>query len=164
MKNKLIIAVVVILGLAAAAYWQGWLPLQRGVQYRNTQYGLSVKLPESWKGFTIVTEQQDAWDVASGTVVASFPRISIRHPAWTSTVPRQDIPIDIFTIEQWEHVKGPSDVEWSVSAAPIPPSELARNSKYVFALPARYNYAFPEGFEEVEQILASSSVSAFEPR
>jgi hypothetical protein len=164
MKNRLIIAVVVIVGLAAAAYWQGWIPLNQGVQYRNTEYGLLVKLPDSWKGFTIVTDQLDIGDTATGAVVGQYPRVSIRHPSWTTAVPRQDIPIDVFTIEQWEHVKGPGEVEWSVSAAPIPPSELARNSKYVFALPARYNYAFPEGFEEVEQILLSSPVSGFEPR
>ena len=36
------------------------------------------------------------------------------------------------------------------------PKELGRNSKYVFALPARYNFAFPTGFEEVEDILAGN--------
>lgn len=33
------------------------------------------------------------------------------------------------------------------------PIVLIRHPHYVFALPARYNYAFPEGFEEVEDIL-----------
>jgi hypothetical protein len=32
---------------------------------------------------------------------------------------------------------------------------LGVNEKYVFALPARYNYAFPAGYEEVENIIAS---------
>jgi len=32
--------------------------------------------------------------------------------------------------------------KFHIGAAPINPSELGRNTKYVFALPARYNYAF----------------------
>ncbi len=39
----------------------------------------------------------------------------------------------------------------------------ARDNKiYVFALPARYNYAFPTGFEEVEDILENYSLQANE--
>ena len=51
----------------------------------------------------------------------------------------------------------------SVSAAPIPPSELGRNNKYVFALPARYNYSFPIGYEEVDKILKENPLKAFNP-
>jgi hypothetical protein len=43
--------------------------------------------------------------------------------------------------------------EFHIGAAPINPSELGRNATYVFALPARYNYAFPTGYEEVDEIL-----------
>ncbi|WWS87568.1 hypothetical protein V6B14_18760 [Sporosarcina psychrophila] len=38
-------------------------------------------------------------------------------------------------------------------AAPIGPKELNRNEKYVFAIPARYDFAFLTDYEEVEQIL-----------
>jgi hypothetical protein len=34
----------------------------------------------------------------------------------------------------------------------MPPSELDVISNNNFALPTRYNYAFPAGFKEVEQI------------
>jgi hypothetical protein len=37
---------------------------------------------------------------------------------------------------------------------------LGRNNRYVFALPARYNFAFPEGYEEVEKILESKPLEA----
>ncbi|MGB8451919.1 MAG: hypothetical protein WCD89_06255 [Anaerocolumna sp.] len=47
-------------------------------------------------------------------------------------------------------------------SAPINPCELGRNSQYVFALPARYNYAFPEGFEEVEDIIQSAPLAPTE--
>jgi len=49
--------------------------------------------------------------------------------------------------------------DFSVSAAPIGPSKLGSNFKYVFALPARYNFAFPIGFEEVEEILNNNPLS-----
>ena len=42
------------------------------------------------------------------------------------------------------------------------PIELGRNSDYVFALPARYNYAFPEGYEEVDDIIESGAFEAYD--
>lgn len=50
--------------------------------------------------------------------------------------------------------------DFHIGAAPIGPKELARNSNYVFALPARYNYAFPTGYEEVEKILEGYPLQA----
>jgi hypothetical protein len=140
-------------------------PSPVGVEYRNEQFGLLVTLPESWRGFTTNTQPEDIYDVSGQTtenngVVATFPTIHIQHPLSTATNPRQDIPVMVFTLEQWAHIQAE---EWSVGAAPIPPSELARNSQYVFALPARYNYAFPEGWEEVQAIIDGGAVSAFEP-
>ncbi len=55
----------------------------------------------------------------------------------------------IFTIDQWNLIE---KSELSVSAAPIPPKNLVA-IQYVFALPARYNYGFLPGYEEVENIL-----------
>ena len=66
----------------------------------------------------------------------------------------------VFTIPQWDRMQAG---EWHVGAAPISPLELGRNSRYVFALPARYNYAFLEGWEEVEQILQENPLKTFEP-
>jgi hypothetical protein len=173
------LSVIAAVGIYLAAAWSlGWWPLSpaaapspspspsaspAGVEYRNDRFGLLVKLPDSWRGFTVVTGQEDAVEVASGTIADSFPRISIRHPTHTDAAPRQDLPIFVFTLGQWAHVGQPGENEWSVSAAPIPPSELARNTLYVFALPARYNYAFPEGWEEVQAIVDSGAVTAFEP-
>lgn len=121
--------------------------------YKNSQYGFTFSLPKSWKGYTIVSGKWEgrAFDgPKNGEVIQTNSIISIRHPKWTEKEPRQDIPIMVFTRTQWEALqKG----EFSVSAAPILPSELGRNSQYIFALPARYNYTFPAGFEEVERIL-----------
>lgn len=65
----------------------------------------------------------------------------------------------IFTQEQWKSL---NNGEFSVSAAPILPSKLGENSEYVFALIARYNYAFLTGFEEVSKIFEASPLQTFE--
>ena len=86
------------------------------------------------------------------------PAIWIRHPLWTEENPRQDIPIMIFTKAQWSIVEKDRMI---LSAAPIGPGEIGRNKKYVFALPARYNYAFPVGWEEVEKIIVENSLQPY---
>ncbi|HVM94455.1 MAG TPA: hypothetical protein VMT67_16660 [Terriglobales bacterium] len=85
--------------------------------------------------------------------------IVIQDPRSTEAEPRQDIPIMVFTHKQWKLVEEGTLV---VSAAPIGPGELGRNREYVFALPPRYNYAFPEGYEEVEKIISRGSLKPFD--
>ena len=58
----------------------------------------------------------------------------------------------VFTPAQWRSVR---QEKFLVSAAPFGPGELGRNSKYVFALPPRYDYSFPPGYEEVEEIMGT---------
>lgn len=127
------------------------------IVYQNTQYGFNFTLPVSWQGYSIISTKWQGTDVQSGKMTETGPIISIRHPQWTSSNPRQDIPIMVFTLNQWNLVQAE---KLSVGAAPIGPTELGRNSKYVFALPARYNFAFPTGFEEVEKIMASNPLKA----
>lgn len=125
------------------------------VVYKNTEYGFNFSLPTSWKDYTIISEK---WE-GTGDSKESGPKLSIRHPKWTKENPRQDIPILVFTTSQWDKVqKG----EFNIGAAPIGPTELGHNSKYVFALPARYNYAFPTGYEEVEDILKGNPLQAID--
>lgn len=129
--------------------------LDSGIVYRNTECGFTFALPQSWRNYSIINSTWEGRSMGgpqAGMVVQSGPILSIRHPGWTSKVPRQDIPIMIFSIEQWNKLL---KEEFSVGAAPIPPKEIGRNSRFVFALPARYNYAFPVGFEEVEHIMDS---------
>ncbi len=131
------------------------------ILYQNSEYGFDFTLPASWKGYSIVKEQWTGLAVggsSSGKEIAVGPKISIRHPQWTAQNPRQDIPIMIFTPDQWNLLK---KEQMSVGAAPIAPTELGHSSKYVFALPARYNFAFPTGFEEVEQILSGKPLHAY---
>lgn len=131
---------------------------EEGIVYRNDVYGFSLNLPFSWEGYSVVQSVWNGNGIDDPSLKSSGPIISIRHPEWTTEVPRQDIPIMVFTLSQWNEIQAE---KLSVGAAPIPPGELGRNGKYVFALPARYNFAFPEGFEEVEDIMEGSPLRAF---
>lgn len=127
--------------------------LSDSITYKNTEYGFTFNLPKTWMNYSIVTDKWEGLAISTSNseeVTETGPMISIRHPQWTAENPRQDIPIMIFTIEQWDSLQ---QEKFHIGAAPIGPRELNRNEKYVFALPARYNFAFPNGYEEVEQIL-----------
>jgi hypothetical protein len=133
----------------------------QAIVYKNTQYGFSFILPESWQGYSIITGEWEGNAPSDQGVntVETGPQISIRHPEWTAENPRQDIPILVLTHSQWDSIQAG---EFNIGAAPIGPSLLGRNAKYVFALPARYNYAFPAGYEEVEMILQNNPLQAIE--
>ena len=122
------------------------------ILYENKEFGFVFSLPKSWEGYKIVTSSWEgiATDTQKSKMEESGPLLSIRHPQWTEEKPRQDIPIMIFTLAQWSSLE---NEDFHIGAAPIEPSKLEQNNKYVFAIPARYNYAFPEGFREVEDIL-----------
>jgi hypothetical protein len=126
--------------------------VSNSIVYENTQYGFKFKLPEIWKGYSIVTNQWEGIALTGGNVVETGPIISIRDPNWTAKTPRQDIPIMVFTLNQWNLLQ---QEVFHIGAAPLNPSELGRNNYYVFALPARYNYSFPAGYKEVENILSN---------
>lgn len=120
--------------------------------YDNAEYGFTFTLPESWEGYQIVS---DSWEgiATDQEQMENGQILLIRHPAWTEEKPRQDIPIMIFTLNQWSSLeKG----EFHIGAAPIGPTLLGKNNEYVFALPARYNFAFLEGYEEVKDILENN--------
>jgi len=129
------------------------------IEFRNTRYGFSFFLPESWKGYQVLWSEWEG-DVLNddGSVARTFrgPELKIRHPKWTQQNPWEDMPIMIFTIAQWNQHP-------NVSAAPFDPGEIGRNKKYVFAVPPRWNYDFSEGWEEAQKILNSESLRTFSP-
>jgi hypothetical protein len=137
------------------------------IVYTNKQYGFKFYLPKSWKGYSIVVTNweggifeppPDGTGIDNIQQFESGPKIVIRHPRWTEEHRYQDIPIMVFTPSQWELVgKG----NLIVSAAPVGPGELGRNCRYVFALPARYNYVDAAGVEEVNQIMSGKPLRAF---
>ena len=63
----------------------------------------------------------------------------------------------VFTYDQWDMIQKNSSAGCSTHT----PQELGRNAGYVFALPARYNFAFPTGYEEVENILDNNPLIPF---
>jgi hypothetical protein len=132
--------------------------------YKNTIYGFTFDLPISWKGYSVIVEYKQGEinsDKQETTKIEkTYPQITIRHPMWTKADSRQDIPIMVFTHSQWRLVE---QGELITSAAPIGPAMLGQNSKYVFALPPRYNYAFPTGFEEVNEIIRSRPLHSMSP-
>ncbi len=113
-------------------------PRAKSVVYINKKYGFRFKLPETWKGFSISETQWTGGDGRTYQSEESIPPpekgpfISIVHPLSTKENPRQDIPIMVFSHAQWRLVEQGNLI---VSAAPIGPSEIGRNAKYVFALP-----------------------------
>ncbi|MFA6940537.1 MAG: hypothetical protein WCQ54_06070, partial [Clostridiaceae bacterium] len=128
------------------------------IVYENKEYGFNFILPESWQDYKILTDKWEGYSIKeakSGKIVKIGPVIYIRHPKWSEKAKRQDIPIMVFTIEEWNSLQ---KEEFHIGAAPIGPKELGRNSEYVFALPARYNFKFYEGYEEVEYIINSNSL------
>lgn len=126
--------------------------LTDSIFYENADYGFTFALPKSWEGYQIVS---DSWegisnDQQQNNIIENGQILLIRHPDWTEDKPRQDIPIMVFTLNQWTSLE---KEEFHIGAAPVGPRILGQNNQYVFALPARYNFAFPEGYEEVEKIL-----------
>lgn len=128
------------------------------IEYQNNEYDFVFSLPLSWKNYSVVLDKWSGQlldsEEASSTIEGV--KILIRHPQWTAENPRQDIPVMVFTPEQWNLIQ---QEKLAVSAAPISPTELGRNANYYFALPARYNYAFITGYEEIEEILKNKPLA-----
>lgn len=132
------------------------------ILYRNRDYGFAFTLPISWKGYTIISEEWQGRSLegsTSGQVTETGPKLFIRNPNWTKENPMEDIPIMVFTKAQWDKVQ---QEKISLGAAPIGPTELGKNSTYVFALPARYNFDSLTGYKEVEQILEENPLKPFD--
>ncbi len=118
------------------------------IEYRNTNYGLILSLPATWKGYSIV---QGIWEGDdSGTIVERGTSLAIRHPKWTEANPRQDVYIMVLTVAQWNSLQ---QGKFSVNAASIDPGELGRNRRYVFVEPPRAIDDSLAGYREVIDIL-----------
>lgn len=124
------------------------------ITYINSEYGFSVNLPNTWQNYSILSDKWIGLNL-NGTENETGNIIYIRHPKWSESNKRQDIPVMIFTDNQWNKLQ---NNEFHIGAAPINPTLLTRNQNYFFALPARYNFAFLNGYEEVENILNSNPV------
>ncbi len=133
-------------------------PITTTISYKNPEYGFNFKLPISWQGYSIVTSSWNGTPLTSTTTVQSGPKLVIRNPKWTTSVPYEDLPILVFTISQWNAYMKES---FTISAAPLQATELGRNNVYVFALPARWDFDYSLNFKEAEDIIASKPLSTF---
>jgi hypothetical protein len=148
------IGVLAVLLIAGYFLWQTYSTqsqqqVQTGQTYTNSQYGFSLQLPDSWTGYLVMIQ---SWQGRQLDNNAQFqgPQIVLRSPKWTQVQLWQDIPIMIFTKDEWKLVQAQN---LAVSAAPIGPQELGENQNYVFALPPRwYGFTDAQGQDEAVQI------------
>jgi hypothetical protein len=161
MRVPPIAAVALVLALcsvARGACGESLFPakaLETRLVYRNTEYGFCFALPADWNGFKVIASR---WTGNGNGSSESGPKFIVRNPRWTPKKPYQDIPILVFTPAQWRAIE---NEEFNVSAAPIGPSELGRNSKYVFALPPRFaGFDDAVGTAEVLELLQQKPFEA----
>lgn len=114
------------------------------IVYRNSTYGFYVSLPETWRGYTV-----------SERVKGSYLEMNIIHPQSSVQNPRMDVPVLVVPIATWNTWYPPNTPESGQHpfAAPVPATERARNTKYVFATAPRYNFSYLPGWEEVDEIV-----------
>jgi len=157
-KAAILFSVFLLMPIFAATRRQGNQPatsLATPINYRNAQYDFCVSLPEDWEGYSVIVGEwkgnlYNQWHGHDG--YRAGPQITIRHPQWTSRNPHQDIPIMVFTHAQWRLVQKEQLI---VTAAPVGPGELARNSKYVFSIPPRFNSGDLTGWKEVSELMST---------
>jgi hypothetical protein len=132
-------------------------PDNSSITYKSTDYGFTFSLPTSWQGYSII---KDTWTGSPLTKKdkESGPKLLVRNPRWTESIHYEDIPILIFTIPQWNAYL---IEDFSISAAPIKATELARNDIYVFALPPRWDYDYSEGYQEAQTIISGNPLKTF---
>lgn len=117
--------------------------------YRNTDYGFEIKFPDSWKGFEVV---KSTWEgnLIDGNKKYSGVLVILKNPSLASEYNFQGIPIMVITPDDWKLIDGG---KVAVSAAPIGPSKVGQNAKYVFATPPRYiGFADSLSAQQNEQI------------
>lgn len=155
-KRQHTLSILIVLLAAAIFRVSAESDAGTSINYRNTKYGFCFSLPASWKGYSILSDQEDL-HVPGSQKPHHFTAVRIRHPKWTEQNPYEDIPILVFTHADWKLVR---EEKVTVSAAPIPPIELGRNARYVFALPPRFDYDFSTGYQEVESLIRQKSLHA----
>lgn len=127
------------------------------ITYQNTDYGFTFTLPMNWQGYSVM---KDTWKgtTLTSTTAQSGPKLLIRNPKWTASAPYEDLPVLVFTISQWDAYLAE---KFSVFAAPVKATELARNNVYVFVLPPRWDFDYSLDFKEAQNIIASNPLRAF---
>ncbi|MBW6441255.1 hypothetical protein K0B03_04505 [Patescibacteria group bacterium] len=128
--------------------------------YQNEEYGFEITLLDSWKGYSILTESWNGTTLDEKSLEYQGPKIVIRNSKWSESQSWQDIPILVFTKSEWHLIE---DNNLNISAAPIGPSKLAENQKYVFVLPPRWvGFSDVLGQDEAQKIVKTfKAISMF---
>jgi hypothetical protein len=134
------------------------------IRYHNSQYDFTFYLPASWQRHSILTQQWEGEtylpEKDKDVVLARGPIIVLRNPQWKTNNLYQDIPIYIFTRQQWEDIHlGKYDAEGAGGII----YELWHNDKYVFGMHSRYNWHELSGFKEVADIVNQNCAAHPEP-
>ena len=105
------------------------------VEYRNSKYGISLKLSPRWQGYRVLHQQ---WmDQHLGRKhLEEGPIIVLRNPRWTAKHPYQDIPILVFTRRQWRMEHEGKIFPYAGGVL----DELSHNRKYVLAIYSRFDF------------------------
>jgi hypothetical protein len=139
---KQVVCGTIITALLAAGCGGTHLPAQQvdsPLTYHDATYGLEFSLPGDWRGYSVLSQQWEAQkynqDRDAAVFVGRGPIIVLRHPLWRVDDRYQDIPILVFTREQWDaDRKG----DLTIFAGGIE-SEICHNTRYVFATNSRFN-------------------------
>jgi hypothetical protein len=138
-----------LLGCSTAAKQPAGLP----VRYHDAKYDFLFFLPADWNGHSVLMKEWHA-DLHSTDYQAVIgrehgPIILLRHPQWKADQPHQDIPILVFTRDQWEAV---IPQRLFVGAGGTI-DEISHSAKYVFAINSRHNWTELEGWQETGRIV-----------
>ena len=121
--------------------------------YQNEKYGFKINLLEPWRGYEIFEEFWKGVTLDYGSTKYEGPKIVIRNPKWSESEIWQDIPILVFTKFEWQLIE---DKNLNIFAAPIVPSKLGENDKYVFSLPPRWvGFTDALGQDEAQKIIGT---------
>lgn len=147
-------------GVALLAGCSGSKVPDAPVLYRNAQYNLTFSLTTDWSGYSVLTQRWEGQAylpaVDQSAVIESGPVIVLRHPRWSAGKRYQDIPVLVFTRNQWEaHDQG----RFSIGAGGIE-EEIAHNREYVFAISSRFNANDSvEGWKEASDVVARNQAA-----
>jgi hypothetical protein len=164
MKPKLLLCLALVLsgGLFGCATNHQLTGLP--IHYHNARYDFTFYLPAGWQGYSILTQQWEGEkylpEKDNAVVLARGPIIVLRNPQWKTNDLYQDIPIYIFTRQQWDdtnlgkyYAQGAGGVIY----------ELWHDDKYVFGMHSRYNWGELNGAKEVQDIVNQNCAAHPEP-
>ena len=167
MNFKLILCLALVLGGGLFGCSTN-TPNQRAslpLHYHNAQYDFTFYLPADWQGYSVLIDEWEGETYLAkkdaDVVLARGPIIVLRNPQWKTNNLHQDIPIDVFTRQQWDDIHlGKYD---AVGAGGVI-YELWHNDKYVFGMHSRYNADDSvNGWKEVQDIVNQNCAAHPEP-